>query len=943
MNPHVPRLSQIREQSAFVVFLDIGTTPRPTTTWAAALARHYGLEVDAGRHLMAVQFDAQRDASASQVPLLGKSNGAGSPAWASAIPGQVPDTDSLFELEREGRLYFVRPGWITTEGQTAQDAGTGGHPRRARALFECLKPRIEKAIVDACRAFLDYERQQAKLVGSTREPDGGVLTVILTFGTLGGFGPGVRHAITRLVAEIAGRLKVNIKLVSLTLALGTIEPPNPDQAALNEEALLRYTQASLVADLDYAEDGRVPTQHVAESHVFLTNQNHHGEIPTLSRLQAMVGHVKFHMACTAVGRILTERVVDIEDSEQVDEYGGPRGISTVGFSMVHLDAERLLGYAGFRALDVLCSGLLAEPDPKPVRQAVLRTARELHVVETPDEALASSHLARLEAFEGTELHERLLGAFGARLEGLGAFDVGREAPLAYRFCLTRELAENLMPSVRQTARQVCKAALASVRQEVGDYLTRAPGIRRAERFLTDFRLVLERSMQVNSEISRAVAEGLRPLLETLGDTEEQIEAHSQRPAIVRALMPFTTHRLARTYRFAAEAALRSQAEIELRRALNQDLLRLLLAAVSQELDRIHAVVARLEAAQGLAQAGMKEQAVLPAERLVPVGLELVNPEFLNRRPAGLLNALGGGYLLTSVLFASYRQRFGSYPGASEADGEATAAALLPLCQEPFIQSVKAMDVVSTFREEFPDPAKQRQLLEQLVREAAGRLVVTGEAGRPVNWIKIAGLSDPAAAEDLCARLREADSEPGEWLTADLGDRYTLVLLMYRSGISLDGLIQQLRRRYNRAGSLPPSCGPDPITWILPSVRPDAAELARTIVRGLACARIRREEEMFSSVDAGEPEIVLGRDAAEAQRQLAHSFQARVRLTVGFVRDVVSHRDDVLGQLSRLKEALTEGTDEGLGQLIDLEAIRAVEQEVEELWPHLKRLPSNMMR
>jgi len=323
------RHANLRKQSTSTLLVDIGTASRVTTYLLTQLAEHYGLDLNSGRYLQAIQIDAQRDAAAAQSPWIDDEDPTRAP-WIRFVDAQAPDVDSLREMEEQGRFYFTRPDWAEKEGQAKEAAGTGGNPRQARALFETLKPRFNAALSGRLRGFPDYQRQQAKLLDGDREADGSVLTMVVTYSPVGGFGPGLRHVVVEEIKRTATRLGVNIKIISIGLALGTIEPPNPPQAALNQEAFLRHTAADLVADLDYAAGDHEPTISVPESHILITNQNAHGEIPTLDRLQAMVAALKFHLAVSPVGRLLHERLIDLEDRGQTDAWGGPCCLSTVG-------------------------------------------------------------------------------------------------------------------------------------------------------------------------------------------------------------------------------------------------------------------------------------------------------------------------------------------------------------------------------------------------------------------------------------------------------------------------------------------------------------------------------------------------------------------------------------------------------------------------------------
>ncbi len=932
------RGARLRKQSTSTLLVDIGTESRVTTYRLAELTDHYGLDLGSGQYLQAIQVDAQRDAAAAQSPWIDEEDPTRAP-WITFLPAQAPDVDSLREMERDGRFYFTRPDWAEKEGQAKEAAGTGGNPRQARALFETLKSGFDAALARCLRGFLNYQRQQAKLLDADREADGSVLTVVVTYSLVGGFGPGLKHAVIEAIKRTAGRLSVNVKIITIGLALGTIEPPNPPQAALNQEAFLRYTAADLVADLDYAADDPEPAPPVPESHILVTNQNAHGEIPTLDRLQAIVAALKFHLAFSPVGRLLHERSIDLEETDRTDAWGGPCNLSTVGLATLHLDEEKLIAWAAHTAVRLFCDRLLADPDPAPIRKEVLRTVRQTGLLETPEEPLASARVARLDALGGADLFERVRSVLEGRLEGLAGFALCQAAPPAYRFCRDRELAQNLAPALREGCRNLQQGVMTLVRERIEALMKEIDGPGRTRRYLQDLLALAGRSAETNGETARAQAESLQPVRETLGDTEEQIEAFARRSGLVRFFRPFTIDRLGRTYCAAAETALRGEAELALREALDRDLLRPLRAALRQELAMVDGLIARLEAMRDRAGTGLQGLAAGPADRLTPVGLELATNAFCQRRTDGFIADLGGAEKLTRRLFDALLASDGSLTGLTEGDLGATEERVLPLCRAPFEPFAEAMDVLTAFGEEFPDRATRRDLFEQLVQEAAGRLQVTGEAGRMVPWLKVAGVGSAEAGEVASALLKGTDVFPGEWVTADHGDRCTLVLVMFRAGIAVAGLLENLGRRRALMAPRPltTESGADPIISLLPSIRASEVELRTTIVRGLVAGSLRRVDQLASSTDPTTGEVLLGVDGQEGQGFLARDFGARTRLTVEFVRAVGRRRQEVLAELATLERKLARGEDR-LGELIDHQAVATVRAEADKLWPYLKRLP-----
>jgi len=399
---------------------------------------------------------------------------------------------------------------------------------------------------------------------------------------------------------------LNVRLITIGLCMGTIEPVNPPQGIRNEQALLHYAQADMVADLDYTQNGRSSWTPAAESAILLSNQNHHGAIPTLDRLQHLLGLFIFQYICTPIGRLLDERIVDIEKDRASDEYGEPLRTSTFGMAVLHLDDERLLRYAGNDLMKSLCEALLKEPaDRRPVRQTALQDARALKVVETGDEPLASRQAAQLETFGGVNLFDRVRSVFEMRLQGLTGLRLCQAMISARRTTVSVDLERNLAPALRQASAALRQNALAGFRQTTSSFLARIDGLRLTQHYLADLRTLVEASADANLRALRALSESLRTVHETLADLESQVNDFANLSPFIRFFLAGRVRSLGRSYHLAADADLRGQAELCLHQALAEHLFRPLLAALGEEAARIDGHISRFEALRNCARTNME--------------------------------------------------------------------------------------------------------------------------------------------------------------------------------------------------------------------------------------------------------------------------------------------------------------------------------------------------
>jgi hypothetical protein len=162
--------------------------------------------------------------------------------------------------------------------------------------------------------------------------------------------------------------------------------------------------------------------------------------------------------------------------------------------------------------------------------------------------------------------------------------------------------------------------------------------------------------------------------------------------------------------------------------------------------------------------------------------------------------------------------------------------------------------------------------------------------------------------------------------------------MVRSGISYDNLMLQTRRLLGNApGELTVDSGADPAIFLQPSGKPTDLEVSKAIVHGLAAGVAKLEGGLFSAPSAGIEDFPLSSGPSAARYILAHSYGDRGRLTEEFVRALAHDRK---GVLSRLQDLYAKARSQNNGVpagLFDEEAVRAVEREVDLVWPYVKRL------
>jgi len=84
------------------------------------------------------------------------------------------------------------------------------------------------------------------------------------------------------------------------------------------------------------------------------------------------------------------------------------------------------------------------------------------------------------------------------------------------------------------------------------------------------------------------------------------------------------------------------------------------------------------------------------------------------------------------------------------------------CNDLFRPEIENTNVISEFKRLYPDENKQRRIIEQLIKQSEGRLLITGEVNESVAWLKAANTPSAKDAEWLRKILENVDKKQGKW-------------------------------------------------------------------------------------------------------------------------------------------------------------------------------------
>jgi hypothetical protein len=475
------------------------------------------------------------------------------------------------------------------------------------------------------------------------------------------------------------------------------------------------------------------------------------------------------------------------------------------------------------------------------------------------------------------------------------------------------------------ARSMFDAAKESLKRLLDQILREPQGLSKAAMFLQFLLMIIERSRG-------AVAEKLSELQEYLAPHEQAVaEASEQLQELVQQswLKQTTSFQLIKAINLALEESGRATINYQLQMAACniaiQDVLMPLSDSVEQMLAGLLSTRQRLAEFARHCTNTAKSKAGTVDELKVPVGLELVNAEYVDSWFAGCVDRSGGQESFVANLRGFFLQKYESLAALIDLSPEQMEENLVGLCRSVFEPTAENTNVVAEFQRVYDDEAIQQRILSELISEGEGRVLIEGEVNRSVAWVKTANVPLEQDTEGTRWALENADHKPGKWQVApNPDDPETFSMVQLRGNISLTPLIKRLNipddyeswKLLVAVAAHPPSAltvSPNP------TPRPFRRVLAKAIAAGLLTVDEKHDFVFRSST--GE-EWVLGEDAQAVHERLQPRYRQLIFAESYFAAELVDSEQEMAARLEHLKaqRRSSEEPSNRLCQLIDETAI-----------------------
>jgi len=929
-------LNNPKDHPAPALLFGGGTTGTEIARCYGRITRRHGLGVGGDNPVSLLYFDHSTPL-AEHVPrdIGGETEGTVLPPEC-CIAAKLPEPTVLEDLLAEGRLRAVPPELRLGQGVATEGLGTGNDPRVGMLLFEAHKEQFKARFIACLRRMQEYERQWRRIKGGDVEQQRGDLaTVLVALSTVGGMGTGALRAWLRRIREWSEEIGIQVKVIVLALGLGTLGPPNAARAEENQSSIVKWLlagSAGALANDPFSTDHPVPGRRLFDSLIVLTNLNSHGEVGSLTALKEMAAQFIYLLTRTPVGAFLRESVINIENGWELDRYGVPACISTVGLSVIHADRPKALAFCSARMAEEFFSGLSSGGAPQEVQSTTLGLVRSLGLVESEDEALAAEKISRLQCFGGQNAGERARALFRRGAEELRGYRRCLFVARRYAHVMNVQIPTNITARVKEEARGFVSEVSKALQQLERQFLRASNGPRD---LLSTLRIMFElisRFASTNDEKLNALNRLSRPVLERIDNNRRVVEELRRQNALIRWLRWFTAKQIARELEVDGEDAISMTVEIEVRQILANEVFPQLLDIVSDRTSRASALLSQVNSLA--ADCTREAERVLQSSPLdtAPVGVQLFDRELLVEVWMELVERNGGLEELRSRMLESFLGHYGSLAAFADRPKDELNQVALDEAGACFIDAIQQLDVETVFHRVCPTRRQKRTFVHQCVKESQGRLRIRGHTGSGDKWVKILGVPEASRAHWLHDLATSVDPSPGEWnLVTMPGNEEALYFIQYRAGLSPRAVFAGQRgRRTSRSVRDIAASGVDPVTAFLPDMKPSAEDAQVALAKAWSIGALGISDGQGVCIDTGNDREYLGTSLDEAATQLRRSYATLAKVGYLFAWRLAQDPDAVIAKVADLQRGGTGGGTEGLLAVVTQETVRRVLAEAREL-------------
>ena len=891
----------------------------------------YGLSSDEQK-LRMLASDAQGVQSVFDVPMMDRKLEKIELSQDELISAEMGDPESLAKAERDKTLWMMEPSWHKRPGVCKDNVGTGGNGRIANALLSMNQNMFRGKIRRNLREIGDYNLQRSQMANGDGKATKKLIPVFVVLSAVGGFGSGTLCPTLQIIRRQARELKLPVKIIVMCLISGSLEPADAVTAARNQELILRELQARVTGEYRDLTDNDPVQEPLCDSIILISNANNNGEFNSLDRLIAIAAKHIFYYFQTPLGQKIQEKTVDLEAHTLKDDLGGQRCVSTLGYSMIHLDKARLLLCVAYKLLVVFLKSLLAPKKCLEAVELVNIISAETAISETQTHSLAYEHILCLQGLGNNDARQHAIALFRQRAGNQWGFDGCCDMDSASKFVLDIELPQRLVPQMQRETFKLADDAAIAIRNKVKILLKDHDGITKAEQFLEAFAKPLEKFEKANQDkLMRAQGNSSR-IKNMLGYARGLLNRLKGRFWLWRLLSFSTKREIRRILPPTTEKAIRNQLEIKGRFDLANNLYPKIREVVADQLAEVHKIAENVAYAKMAAKTEVDRLQMFNPILLVPVGNELVTPAFIEEKFKQVLADEDGTETIAQKIFEQFHGIYKNLNAFNYRNIDEITKTLMEYCTSTSHRNLGHLNVEDVFKQSCQSTIEQKKFIAQAINESRGRLRIMGEADEDIPTMKFVGVNDRNVGDWITKLSGQIDTQNGGWEFVEIEDPNTIVFFQQRYRVSLTRIINETSRRWNAPDDLQEQArlGSDPFLSLIPPAGASAEEINTTIAMGLMTGQISLNGKGYQLDNQPWQPIHLGESLEDISSSLKKSYPQVVRLYREFLLKL---REDA--------SIVTGNSDDGqLAQQLGEQPFIRAQEIADALMPYIRRLPHN---
>ena len=918
----------------------IGTTAVKAGLGLRKIEQIYGI-TDPERQLDMVAIDASGITTTFPVPMLDEGFQHQTLGPNENLTCPLHDHESLQKAEKSGDIWFMPPDWHSRPGVARDNVGSGGNPRTGNALGKLNINKITKKLRNKLRLCQNYCRQREILHSSEDEKITSTpVTVIVCTSLLGGFGSGNTCTVLKILRQLERELQLQVRIVLLGVALGTLEPTDKITAARNQEMLLRQLDSCVIGQFKDIQDTSQTMQVLCDSLLLISNANNFGETDSIDKVISHVSNYIFTLFHTTLGNQVLERCVDIEENVPDDENGGKLWASTAAITKIHLDAPRIVKCVGYKLLDIFFQRILLDNHIKQAHKEADMVCSEQMLVENGIKSLASQRIMQSEGNSSSHAVDDTIRVFHDRGGSRGGYQGCCDMANASKYVLSTHIQRNVSPMITRQADLITENVKKALHNLIITHLQRPDGLSFTRQFLEAIEANIIGYTETNGKKLNNAQAIKKSIDDRLSHGHTLIKKLQCRNALFRFFSFGTKKTCYNIFNLQTEQAIKIALEIKARTQLANDVYPGILESITEKLNAVQ------KACENALE--MKNEIKTQSKRLenfnpilqVPIGLELADERLINVKFNHTVETEGGTDGIFNNVFAQFQSNFVNLSAFNQNNSDQIKKILVDYCCGIAIRRLDGLNVIDALEEYAPTNSEKNRLIDQAIRESSGSIRTTGEGGRSIPTIKFIGTGDCHSIMWLEKMANNIDKTDGQWKSFETGDKNTIIFWQQRAQVSVSNIIKWTSTLWKKPENIEEYAkfGSCPVMIHAPTSCDNQDDLKSIAAMGLTTGKIGNTDQP-ESLYQEDSKTLNSLDFEEIKTKLQHDLPLRVDVYRQFVISITTDYKQIIEKLNSFINCCGKNHAD-LFEKIGTEGFTKTINIAKSLNPHLSRLPKD---